>query len=226
MKQWKTVLVALSLLAVGCGGDTTVTSEAPAPEVAIERPTATTETPPPTSSVEETEPVASEAESAETGPVECPEGTHVVLGECRSAPEEAPAGRGCHHRRHRCPRRVRSHRRRLGCRHIDLHPNQPRRDPRGRDPRCRNRQYQGQRRGFRTARRGRRGNPTAPSHPPTPTKIRPLPWLSPPVWLFGKGSHPKTNASWRAASGTTGNAWQSSMTTPKQQEHWSTGIPD
>ena len=92
MKQWKTVLVALSLLAVGCGGDTTVTSEAPAPEVAIERPTATTETPPPTSSVEETEPVASEAESAETGPVECPEGTHVVLGECRSAPEEAPAG--------------------------------------------------------------------------------------------------------------------------------------
>ena len=91
MRHWKTVLAALVMLAAACGGDT-ATTETTASEVAIERPTVNTETPPTTASQEETETVVSEPEGTATQPVECPEGTVAVEGGCLHVPDETPSG--------------------------------------------------------------------------------------------------------------------------------------
>ncbi|MDE0234540.1 MAG: hypothetical protein OXM62_05995 [bacterium] len=101
MRQWKTALAALVMLAAACGGDPAPTdTTAPEEAVVIERPAVKTEAPPttasreepPTASEDETVTVPSEPETTTTTPTEeCPEGfAPIEGGGCLHVPEDTP----------------------------------------------------------------------------------------------------------------------------------------
>ena len=94
MRHSTAALIAITLLAAACG-DTT-TTEAPAPDVTIQRPTTsaittpTTQAPTQTTTAPATQTTESVPESIPIEPVECPEGTHAVDGACQPDTNQTP----------------------------------------------------------------------------------------------------------------------------------------